>query len=154
MLSQECESYNCLFLGFILIQYIQLSSLIVSGLSQLWTSLKLNQKLARWSSTKKDFRLLKEQSPQIVVQHLFGTLQNPSSESWTTEFPLRCTHQWEGVYVQNVLRVSHSVVPDSLRPQGLQPSRLLCPWNFPCKDTGVVCHFLIQCTEYFLLILL
>ena len=26
---------------------------------------------------------------------------------------------------------------------GLQP-RLLCPWNFPGKDTGVVYHFLLQ----------
>ena len=26
----------------------------------------------------------------------------------------------------------------SLWPQGLQPTRLLCPWNFPGKNTGVV----------------
>ena len=33
---------------------------------------------------------------------------------------------------------------DSLRPHGLQPTRLLCPWNFPGKNTGVGCHFLFQ----------
>ena len=33
--------------------------------------------------------------------------------------------------------VSQSVMPDSLRPHGLQPTRLLCPWDFPGKDTGV-----------------
>ena len=33
--------------------------------------------------------------------------------------------------------VSCSVVTDSLWPHGLQPSRLLCPWNFPGKNTGV-----------------
>ena len=27
---------------------------------------------------------------------------------------------------------------------GMQPSRLLCPWNFPGKNTGVWCHFLLQ----------
>ena len=27
---------------------------------------------------------------------------------------------------------------------GLQPSRLLYPWNFPGKNTGVGCHFLLQ----------
>ena len=27
---------------------------------------------------------------------------------------------------------------------GLQPTRLLCPWDFPSKDTGVGCHFLLQ----------
>ena len=31
-----------------------------------------------------------------------------------------------------------------LRPHGLQPARLLCPWNFPGKNAGVVCHFLLQ----------
>ena len=32
---------------------------------------------------------------------------------------------------------------DSLRPHGLQPTRLLCPWNSPGKNTGVGCHFLL-----------
>ena len=35
---------------------------------------------------------------------------------------------------------SRSVVSDSLRPHGLQPSRLLHPWYFPGKSTGVGCH--------------
>ena len=35
-------------------------------------------------------------------------------------------------------------MPDSLRPHGLLPTRLLCPWDFPGKDTGVGCHFLLQ----------
>ena len=41
-------------------------------------------------------------------------------------------------------RVSYSVMPNSLRPHGLQPTRLLCPWDFPGKYTGVGCHFLLQ----------
>ena len=40
--------------------------------------------------------------------------------------------------------VSHSVMPDSLRPHGLQPTSLLCPWDFPGKNTGMGCHFLLQ----------
>ena len=28
--------------------------------------------------------------------------------------------------------------------QGLQPSRVLCPWDFPGKNTGMGCHFLLQ----------
>ena len=39
---------------------------------------------------------------------------------------------------------SHSVVSNSLRPQGLQPTRLLHPWNSPGKKTGVGCHSLLQ----------
>ena len=36
------------------------------------------------------------------------------------------------------LTVSCSVMPNSL-----QPTRLLCPWDFPGKDTGVSRHFLL-----------
>ena len=32
---------------------------------------------------------------------------------------------------------------NSLRPHGLQPTRPLCPWDFPGKSTGVGCHFLL-----------
>ena len=32
---------------------------------------------------------------------------------------------------------SHSVMSDSLCPHGLQHARLLCPWGFPGKSTGV-----------------
>ena len=39
---------------------------------------------------------------------------------------------------------SHSVVSDSLRPHGLSPTRLLCPWDFPGNSTGVDCHFRLQ----------
>ena len=40
--------------------------------------------------------------------------------------------------------LSHSVVSSSLWPHRLQPARLLCLWNFPGKNTGVGCHFLLQ----------
>ena len=43
-----------------------------------------------------------------------------------------------------LLLFSRSVVSDSLRPRGLQPTRLLCPWDFPGKNTAVGCHFLFQ----------
>ena len=39
---------------------------------------------------------------------------------------------------------SRSVMPDSLRPHGLQPTRLLCPWGFPGKRTAVGRHCLLQ----------
>ena len=40
--------------------------------------------------------------------------------------------------------VSCSVVCYSLRPHGLEPTRLLRPWNSPGKNTGVGYHFLLQ----------
>ena len=42
---------------------------------------------------------------------------------------------------------SHSVVADSLRTQRWQPTRLPCPWDSPGKNTGVGCHFLLQCMK-------
>ena len=42
---------------------------------------------------------------------------------------------------------SCSVVSDSLQPHGLQPTRLLHPWDLPSKNTGVGCHCLLQCMK-------
>ena len=47
-------------------------------------------------------------------------------------------------HTRGACTLSHSVASDSLQPHGLQPARLLCPWNFPGKNTGVGCHFLLQ----------
>ena len=33
---------------------------------------------------------------------------------------------------------------DSVQCNGLQPTRLLCPWDSPGEYTGVGCHFLLQ----------
>ena len=37
-----------------------------------------------------------------------------------------------------------SAMSDPLRPYGLQPPRLLCPWDLPGKNTGAGSHFLLQ----------
>ena len=55
------------------------------------------------------------------------------------EHPNMC----EGKY-DNVVCEATSVVSDSLRPHGWQPTRLLCPWDSPGKNAGVGCHFLLQ----------
>ena len=36
---------------------------------------------------------------------------------------------------------------DSVRPHRQQPTRFLCPWDSPGKNTGVGCHFLLQCMK-------
>ena len=36
---------------------------------------------------------------------------------------------------------------DSLRPHRPKPTRLPCPWDSPGKNTGVGCHFLLQCMK-------
>ena len=40
--------------------------------------------------------------------------------------------------------VSCSVVSNSMRPYGLKPTRLLCPWDSPGKNTGVGCCAIFQ----------
>ena len=36
---------------------------------------------------------------------------------------------------------------DSVQPHRRQPTRLPGPWDSPCKNLGVGCHFLLQCME-------
>ena len=36
---------------------------------------------------------------------------------------------------------------DSVRPHRRQPTRLPCPWDSPGKNTGMGCHFLLQCRK-------
>ena len=40
-----------------------------------------------------------------------------------------------------------SVMSDSVRPHRRQPTRLRCPWESLGKNTGVGCHFLLQCMK-------
>ena len=60
--------------------------------------------------------------------------------------------EWVAISFSNAckwkVKVKSSVMPDSLRPHGLQPTRLLCPWDFPGKSTGVGCHCLLRLSHY------
>jgi len=48
------------------------------------------------------------------------------------------------IHVHMGMHVSCSVMSDSLQPHGLQPTRLLCPWNSPGRNTGAGSHTLLQ----------
>ena len=45
------------------------------------------------------------------------------------------------------VQFSRSVMSDSLQPHARQPARLPRPWDSPGKNTGVGCHFLLQCRK-------
>ena len=49
---------------------------------------------------------------------------------------------WKGL--NSTCVPSRSAVSDSFGPYGLQSTRLICLWDFPGKNTGVVCHFPLQ----------
>ena len=58
------------------------------------------------------------------------------------------TLEWVAISFSNAwnweAKVKSLVMVHSLWPHGLQPTRLLCPWDFPGKSTGVGCHCLLQ----------
>ena len=68
---------------------------------------------------------------------LLGTAVTTSS-AWHTE-------TWE--HVSGPCCQVISVVSNSVRPQRRQPTRLPRPWDSPGKNTGVGCHFLLQCMK-------
>ena len=63
----------------------------------------------------------------------------PSWSNYISKAPSPNTMTYEHAWVR-----AHSVKSNSLQPHGLQPTRLLCPWDSPGKKTGVGCHFLLQ----------
>ena len=46
------------------------------------------------------------------------------------------TLEWVAISFSNAWKWSCSVVSDSSRPHGLQPTRLVCPWDSPGKSTA------------------
>ena len=67
--------------------------------------------------------------------------QGDNIQPYCTPFPVLS----QSVVSCNILTavcVSYSLI--CLRPHGLYPARLLCPWNSPGKNTGVGCHSLFQ----------
>ena len=63
------------------------------------------------------------------------------------------TLEWVAIAFSNAWsekwKWSHPVVSDPQRPNGLQPSRLLHPWDFPGKSTGVGCRCLLRVFSIF-----
>ena len=52
--------------------------------------------------------------------------------------------QWQPRPCPHPACVRHSVMSESLRPYGLQPTRLPCPWNSPGRNTGAGCHVFLR----------
>ena len=49
--------------------------------------------------------------------------------------------EFQTIARRDKVKWSHSVVSNCLQPQGLQPTRVIHPWDFPGKNTVVGCHF-------------
>ena len=55
--------------------------------------------------------------------------------------------EWLFIWSAAAAAAVASVVSNSVRPHRQHPTRLLCPWDSPGKNTGVGCHFLLQCMK-------
>ena len=76
--------------------------------------------------------------PQMAAHQAPSYLGFSRQENWSGlsfPSPMLESEKWKW---------SCSVVSDSSRPHGLQPTRLLCPWDFPGKSKGVGCHCLLR----------
>ena len=74
-------------------------------------------------------------TPQTAAHQAPPSLGFSRQEHWSRLPPMHEGEKWKW---------SRSVVSDSSRPHGLQPTRLLRPWDFPGKSTGVGCHCLLR----------
>ena len=81
-------------------------------------------------------------TPETVAHQAPPSLGFSRQEHWSGlpfPSPMHENEKWKW---------SCSVVSDSSRPHGLQPARLLCPWDFPGKSTRVGCHCLLRVETY------
>ena len=91
------------------------------------------------------FRVYKKVSQlSICIYLLFFQILFPYKSLQSIEKSSLCYTIGPCVCVCVCVYVSHSVMFDSLRHCGLQPARLLCPWEYPGKNTGRGFHFLLQ----------
>ena len=77
-------------------------------------------------------------TPETAAHQAPPSLGFSRQEHWSGlpfPSPMHESEKWKG---------SRSVVSDSYRPHGLQPTRLLHPWDFRSKSTGVGCHCLLR----------
>ena len=85
-----------------------------------------------------------------IIIHVFSTMYRVSrrkrvlTERYSVPGTLLLTTCVELCHTCHVCVCARSVMSNSLQPHGLQPIRFLCPWDFPGKNTGVGCHFLLH----------
>ena len=85
------------------------------------------------------------QSCPALCDHIDGEAHHAPLSLWFSR-----QEHWSGLPFPSPMhgrekwKWSSSVVSESQRPHGLQPTRLLHPWDFPGKSTGVGCHCLLR----------
>ena len=104
--------------------------------SHLSPRLRRTQSLASLRPPCSNLPLWKDECPQVKCPALGAV--------WTTE---GTGDSGSGLCSLLLLLLSRSVASNSVRPHRWQPTRLPRPWDSPGKNTGVGCHFLLQCMK-------
>ena len=123
-----------------------------NNLSQLW-NLFLWWFTHQFQPEKLPWQQEKSNSPLLLLLLLscFSRVQlcaTPQTAAHQTPPSLGFSRQehWSGLPFPSPMhesekwKWSHWVMSNSQQPHGLQPTRLLHPWDFPGKSTGVGCH--------------
>ena len=92
--------------------------------------------LTRWNFVVKVMSLFFNMLCRLVIAFL------PSSKHL-----LISRLQSPSAVIFSSVQFSRSVVSDSVRPHRWQPTRVPHPWDSAGKNTGVGCHFLLQCMK-------
>ena len=134
-----------------------------------WTEEPGGLQLLGLQRVRHDWMTVEHTPPSICIyliyfinQALLLLLLSRFSRVWLCATPETAAHQapsslgfsrqehWSGlpfpspIHENEKWKWSRSVVSESSPPHGLQPTRLLCPWDFPGKSTGVGCHCFLQ----------
>ena len=94
------------------------------------------------------WEMVRDTEAWCVAVHGVIKSQTPLGD-WTATKAMLIKWNYYTIKIDSTIKISlskwsHSVVSNSLRPHGLQLTRLLHPWGFPGKSTEVGCYFLLQ----------
>ena len=128
-----------------------------------WMSYKPNFSLSSFIFIKRLFSSSSLSATRVVLYAYMLLLLSRFSHVRLCATPETAAHQdppslgfsrqeyWSGLPFPSLMhesekwKWSHSVVSNSQWPHRLQPTRLLRPWDFLGKSTGVGCHCLLCC---------
>ena len=93
--------------------------------------------------------------PGLTNEKSFKNIQKTKDlfpDLWVPKcFGFEALHGWPSNSSDTFVSVKYcqvsSVVSNSVRTYRRQPTRLPRPWDSPGKNTGVGCHFLLQCMK-------
>ena len=112
---------------------------MVESSDKMWSNGEGNDKSVQYSCLENPMNAMKRQKDRTLKDEfprLVGT-QYATGDQWRNNS--RKNGESEKVKVKSL-----SCVRLFATPWTVLPARLLCPWDFPGKSTGVACHFLLQ----------